>query len=197
MKRALTAEQRNTIVRFLEDNLAEPHNDPNDFVDILVHAAEEDQRFRTVLTEWIHRKTFFSEIAVNGYSLNDIASVYCNMRLGVLIALRLLWDEAMGMRDICLCAGQSCIAEETVLSGTPIELAVLENNGWYLYSGDPFRDTEVLDNMGGHSLYQVCEAHPGLIGLLTSDIPAGSYAERTGDSYNVWLNVDEDDEGGI
>ena len=197
MKRALTADQRSMIVRFLEGNLAEPHNDPNNFVDILVHAAEEDQRFRTVLIEWIHRKTFFSEIVVNGYSLNNIASVYCDMRLGVLIAMRLLWDESEGMKDICLCAGQSCIAEDAVVSGTPVELAILENNGWYLYAGDPISEPEILENMGGYSLYQVCEAHPELIGLLTADIPAGSYAERSGDSYNVWLNIDEDDEGGI
>ena len=195
MEKALTEQQLGMIVSFLEDNPPEVHNDPHEFADILAHAAAADPRFRRVLMEWLNRKTFFTDIVVNGYSLNDIASVYCSKRLGILIALRLLWDESEGMTDICLCAGQSCIAEKSVLAGTPVELAILETNGWYLYARDPFRQPEVLDNMGAYTLYRICEAHPELIGLLTADdIPAGSYAERTGDSFIVRINAEE---GGI
>lgn len=187
MTSILTQKQKDSVIGYLSDKLAEPHNDPNDFARILFRASEHDARFRKVLMEWLNRKTRFSDIVITGYSLNELANVYTDRRLGVLVALRLLWDEYLGLHDICLCAGQSCIADSAILQGKQTKIGILEENGWYLYASDPLPDPTAL-NMGGYSLYQVCEADPGLIELVTADIPAGSYALRVEGGYTVFVN---------
>lgn len=187
MTSILTQKQKDSLIGYLSENLAEIHNDPETFAGILIRAAESDDRFHTVLMEWLNRKTRFSEIVIHGYSLNELASVYLDRRLGILVALRLLWDEYMGLHDICLCIGQSCIADSAILSGKHTKIGIIEENGWYLYASDPFPYPTAL-NMGGYSLYQVCEAEPGLIELVTADIPAGSYALRVEGGYTVFVN---------
>ena len=73
MTSILTQKQKDSIIGYLSENLAEIHNDPETFAGILIRAAENDDRFHTVLMEWLNRKTRFSDIVIHGYSLNELA----------------------------------------------------------------------------------------------------------------------------
>lgn len=185
--------EKQRVVDFLTDHLKGADPQPEAFAELLFTAAEQDSRFCMVLRQWLNGSRRYTDFSVNDHALLDLADFYEDEKLGVLVALRLLWDEQNGMTDICLTIGQGCIADTgIVLHGERTEVAIPEVNGWYFYS-KKFTQSQPFET-GGYDLYRVCEADPALIELVTEeDMPYGRcYVCRTGDT-DFELFIEEDD----
>lgn len=122
------------LTEFLEESFDGTKADPHRFAQDLLAAAEQDPEFRLVLRQWINRSTSYAEISVHGYHLSRMAEVYADRRLGVLIALRLLWLEKTvpALQDICAFMGTACYADRDVLDGGLCYAARHFEEGWVL-----------------------------------------------------------------
>ena len=188
--------EKKRVESFLAENTVSTLPQPKAFADLLFEAADKNDDFYSVLRQWLNYSADYSEIVVNGFSLSTLAEFYVDRRLGILTALRLLWEEKNGLTDICLTIGQSCYADKEMMRyHKTIDLAYLKEGTWYFFGKDYESNSDC--ELGAFELYRVCENDPVLIELVTSidDLPQDNLtAQRTG-KEDFTLYIGETDLG--
>ena len=172
------------LLSFLQENLVGTDPRPQEFADFLFKAVNQDSDFYRVLREWFNYSVEYTDIVVNGFSLNQLADFYVDRKIGILVALRLLWQEKNGLTGICLTVGESCYADKSMMEHQEaVDLAYL-NEGVWCFFGKNYESNDDHE-LGAFELYRVCENDPALIELVTStdDISQDNIVvERTGKS---------------
>lgn len=164
------------ITAFMEEQCEGTQVDAYEFCEGLFEEAEEDAAFCRTIHEWLNGACTFTDFYVNGFSLQKLASVYDDPRVGVLIALHLLRLEKFPeLRGICAYNALSCLADKRMIDkDVPCGYAELTEEGWYFLGKDLPYAQEDAAAMKVYDLWHVLIQNPFFIALLAIDHPVGT-----------------------
>ncbi len=148
------------------------------FYSNLLEAAENDEACLTALREWLNQRTELTDIQAHGFSMNEMAQQYKDLRLGQLEALILIYLEGNvpKYRGIAAYAGEICYADwHMVETGGMFGSAIHDPKGWYLFGSDRgiITDPNARSNLfADYDLWMLLLDVPELIPRLAG--PVGS-----------------------
>ena len=168
------------IQEILEESSIYSGCDIKNFLDNLAETCV-DAEFRTVLRQFLNHAAVVNDIVVRDTSLTSVLEQFEDQRLGVLIALPLLFLEKTDetFTGISALAAQTVIADRLMLAnGEPPTALIKSDIGWFAINDHTYEkniqmnDSEEIFKEA--ALWSILLAEPLLIHQFSIDYPEGT-----------------------
>lgn len=187
-KFTFTSSDRADIKTLLEESSVYSRCDTDVFIENLLEVTQ-DMEFAVMLRQLLNKATSIDDITVNGTSLSEIVGEFENERLGVLVALPLLYLEKQNedYKYISRIASKTVYADKAMLkNGEAPTILVKTGIGWFAANDETYEKNVYDEDLFVEApMWPLMLAEPLLIPHMMIGYP---------DETQIFINEEEEGE---